>query len=564
MTTCRRCHRLKKTCSTPVALSKGPAKRLQARPTRTVLQQPTPEPTPAPGLCGQQISRELKHHISDSLQELSIELKQELFDEFLIGMRPSYAFLTLETEFEKDAQTYSSAPDESLSSFTECNSRTPFTAAAILLVSLHRRISLQKSVAAEWLASVSKALIIDGHKSFDLLQSILLVTTYYPYHMLRSPQLHTLIHLAQSLAVDLNLANYTSHIGMPSRIRSDIGAALFGVVHGRSSAIAEHRATLGLYYLQAMYAITLRRLEFPRWSTRLDYACEYIQQHGNDSSDIHAVGILQALKVASVYLVPDGIHPSDSLPIRAYVRCFTTDMSRFRQMLPPRLKDDCVFAQELLTIEIALYDLAIAALESTPHTSGETYEAISATHNCLIAFVDKLLAYPLESYALMNSITLGSELSQMFEVFMKLHRIGNLDSNSHNAEQSPPIWTMADVPPSQQFSAVADRIAERLGDVFLDERARFPTVDCYRFAVYPIQVRQFKKKFDEQFATAGNAARGQQVAAQTDPVMNRSLQDMSKSMPELQMQDGGMFTSPLPALDDLLQWGYIGEGTGWP
>jgi hypothetical protein len=326
MATCRRCHRLKKACSTPVALSKGPAKRMQVRPTEAVLQQPTPESTPAPGLCGQQVpvSQELKHHVSDALQELPVVLKQQLFDEFLIDMRPSYPFLTLDTEFGNEARTPTSTPGEPLSSFTErnsrtsftdCNSRTPFTAAACLLVSLHRRIMLQKTVAAEWLASVSKALIIDGHKSFDLLQSILLVTTYYPYHMLRSPQLHTLIHLAQSLAIDLNLANYTSHIGMPSRLRSDIGAALFGVVHGRSSAIAEHRATLGLYYLQAMYAITLRRLEFPRWSTRLDHACEYLQQHGNDASDVDAVGVLQALKVASVYLGPDGIHPSNSVSL---------------------------------------------------------------------------------------------------------------------------------------------------------------------------------------------------------------------------------------------------------
>jgi hypothetical protein len=238
-------------------------------------------------------------------------------------------------------------------------------------------------------------------------------------------------------------------------------------------------------------------------------------------------------------------------------------MSRFRQTLPPCLKENSAFAQELLTIEIALYDLAIAALESTTAASGEIHETISATHGCLIAFVEILLAYPLDSYALMNSITLGSELSQMFEVFLKIYRISNNDSNNGETDQRPRVSTMADIPPNQQYPAVADRIAERLGDVFLDERARFPTVDCYRFAVYPIQVRQFKKKFDDQFATAGSALQGQQVTGQNVPVVSRSLQEMSMSLPEMQQQDAGMFTSPLPAFDDLLQWGYIEEGTGW-
>ena len=519
--------------------------------------QPTPATTPASNevdsvaptaiLPGPRDPVEVRN-LSATLSELSVELKIQLFHYFQAELQHSFPFITL--DFDKtgshDGQRVPNESNEEAShfmEFTQTSYAAPFTVAACLLVALHRRSGPQRHVARELLVSITSALLLNGHKSFDLLQCLIILCAWYVYHVIRVPQLHNLLHLAQSLAIDINLAQYGEHSGLPNRIWPDVGAIMFGEAQGSASAIAEQRLTLGLYYVQAIWAVSLRRLEYPRWSSRLDVARTYLQQHGNGTTDLYAMHITSALKIASNYLVPTGIRPSSALHIRAYTRCFTDEMSRFHATLAESLSSNKIFTQELMTLEIALHDLVI----DTPTPSQPLSEKLEALHNMhalITSFWDNFLSLPLETYPLMNSITVGSQLSQAFEVLTKLHCITDV-----------PGWDMDSLPSSTHFNEIADCLAERFEEVFLLERQRFPQLDCYYFAILPIKVRQWKRRFKEVVAKARPDVEIR-MAERSDVVVSTPVRE---SLPQQVQQSFGT-----PSFDDFLQWPYPLEELGWP
>lgn len=536
-----------------MALSKGPDRRVR----KAAQQPPTPGSTPGPGLeCGPPTSAEQgakQGGVSETLAGLDANLRQQLFEHFQTDLQSaSCPFVTLRLN---------DSNSKSAIDIDEAEALFPFTVAACLMVALRRRVPVQKAVATELLASMSTALILKGHKSFDLLQCIILITARYPYHMVHSPQLNNLIHLAQSLAIDLNLNEYNAFTGLPVRMSNEV-ALMFGTAQGPSSTLAENRATLCIYYLQAMYAISLRRMEYPRWSARLDHAIEYLRVHSEDITDIYAVNVLEALRTASQYLVPDGIRPSSSFSITAYTKSFCAELSLLRSRFPASLLTHPLFTQDLVTVEIALWDLGLAALETTLSAAASVAERVytlSSVHNILMSFANNYLALPLDLYPLLNTLHMGAHLSQFMEVFMKLHFLADFPSALPGSIDISSPWNTSDPSPDETFPHIAERIAVRMEEVFLNERKNFPELECYMFAVYPIKMRQWKRKFEDAVAKR----KREQEHEEERPSAARAATVETPVRPvNVQMPQQTLFNSP--GFDDFMQWPFPLEEFGWP
>ncbi|KAF1943010.1 hypothetical protein EJ02DRAFT_374500, partial [Clathrospora elynae] len=80
----------------------------------------------------------------------------------------------------------------------------PFLMQVITTITLFHDTAIQQVMAKDLMRQVSERMLINGEKSMDLLQGLLVFLNWYNPHLFM-PSNHTLLHLAMSLTLDLNI-----------------------------------------------------------------------------------------------------------------------------------------------------------------------------------------------------------------------------------------------------------------------------------------------------------------------------------------------------------------------
>lgn len=344
-----------------------------------------------------------------------------------------------------------------------------------------------------------------------------------------------MLHLARAMVVDLGLASSTT--SLPDRVWGDVHRALFGSNPGPKDTAAEYRAILGVYYVGAFFAVTLRRPDFPHWHESLDKSCRYFEETSKSAANVHAIYSMRLLKLGERYLIPGGVRPSETMTVRAYVSCFRSDLQKFRSSLPTSLATSRQFQLDTQCIELALYDRVVAS--QTNHHA-ETVEALHAFLALVSSFFDNYLAIPVVELPLTPSITRG-QLSHAIEILVKLSTLTGVVGWDCNY-----VRTHVSVPHT------IDRLIERFEEVYTTEREQYPDMEASQFAIYPIKLRQRKKRYEEAIAKELQETLNQAAA---NGVMSGSAGLGSDSV-------GAM--EGLEAFDEFLQWSYPVEEFSWP
>ena len=188
------------------------------------------------------------------------------------------------------------------------------------------------------------------------------------------------------------------------------------------------------------------------------------------------------------------------------------------------------FQLDIQSLEIALYDRIFTS--DCPHHA-EKIEALHALLALVSNYIDAYLAIALESFPLMTSTCKG-QISQVLEVLSKLSALTGLDG-----------WDVNYVRTHLNFGHVCDRLIDKFEEVFLNERARFPDMEAWQFAIYPIKVRQRKKFFEEMMAKEV-----QQALNQTAYPTAQQMDPLGMTLPE--------------GFDEYLQWSFPTEAFSWP
>ena len=354
--------------------------------------------------------------------------------------------------------------------------------------------------------------------------------------------------LARALVIDLGLALAPeSQYGL----WSDVSNLLFGRSTGPRDYGAECRAILGTYYVGALFAITLRRSDFPAWHDSVERSCHYLESNSASDTDVKGVHAIRLLQLAEPYLAPGGVRPTQNMGVRSYVSCFRPALDNFRTSLPASLTSDIHFQLDVASVEIALYDRIIPSAQVTPHA--ETVEGLHTLLSLINDYLDAFNAIPARDFPGKTSIS-KAQMSQVLEILSKLSTLTGV-----------PGWDVQYVRTHHGFPAACDRLVEKFEEVYLAEKELYPDMETSQFAIYPIKLRQRKKWYEQALA---KEEQGQSnTAPTTDNVELATGNGLEPS--NAQMMGGsaelvnGMSGPGWEVFDDFLQWNYPVEDFMW-
>lgn len=123
----------------------------------------------------------------------------------------------------------------------------------MIMVASYRNRELQKRRARDFMSSVANCVLLEGYKSFDVLQGLLVHIAWHQCHVKRNSQITNLLQLAIAVLADLEL-NKPVHSNDRRKMIYDAARSSFGFTdETRDLSNEERRALLGCYFLSSMY-----------------------------------------------------------------------------------------------------------------------------------------------------------------------------------------------------------------------------------------------------------------------------------------------------------------------
>ena len=494
---CQRCVRLRKECIFPLASRKRQktdgslATSNDVDPNNGL---PTPASTTSSTLWSAVGAGEPSAAInlvpSPTVSALDNDRKTALYANFLDEMNVYIPFLVI---------------SDRLRTAAACEQQSPFTFAACIIAALHRQTSLQKMAAREMLSYIGHTMIMQGTKSLDLLQGLLLLITWYYSHAQRNPQLMNLIHLATALLVDLGLTRSSASMSSTAIMSNDVPQLMYGTaLESVDQCMAAHRALLGHYYVQAQISVAFRRLEYPRWTSYMEECCQKLRDASAHPHDIHIYHVARLYQCIERYICADSVKPSPSYPVRAYVSCFREDLQRIRSSLPLVLVSFQQFELHLQHAELALYE---SAIDAGTFTDQHQSQLVGALHACLArlnTFFDLFLSQPVETFPDFSFLHF-CQLSHAFDLLAKLSFF------------RAPGWDLTYMRNHTNFVSIGERVTDKFEDIYNNERMRFPDLEYSRFAIYPMKMRHCKKWYEARLAAEVQEAQEKSNATNDRP-----------------------------------------------
>ncbi|KJZ74079.1 hypothetical protein HIM_06528 [Hirsutella minnesotensis 3608] len=229
-------------------------------------------------------------------------------------------------------------------SAAELRAERPFLWKGVMTASSIWDGSRQAKMGDEMLADIGRAAIADGNKSLDLLQGLLLLTSWF-YFGLKSSQTTHLLFLARSLCINLN--TMTCGFG---------GEPMYGQF--------DHvRAYAGMYYLNAVIFTTNKRTDVFLNPAQVQSYCKILEtakEYPSDEFLIKLVQIQQLAQSIAQTMSLDPAMPALSLPLAMVIESFKDQLDTFRVTLPAHLASNPALQCHISVAEMLLNDVAIS------------------------------------------------------------------------------------------------------------------------------------------------------------------------------------------------------------
>ncbi|KAI1628076.1 hypothetical protein EDD37DRAFT_290559 [Exophiala viscosa] len=263
----------------------------------------------------------------------------------------------------------------------------PFLFRTCIAVACHVDPPVQRQLGEELFRHIGESMLLKAEKSLDLLQGILVLISWYQCYNFYNPQWMNLLHLASALAIDLGI-NRPNHSGPwpPVGMVVDTNQLIHGksVNHGCKTS-DERRALLGVYYLTAELAACFRRVDSMQWTHHLEDCCNALLAADEYASDIEAVQMVRLHRMVGRY--HDGSVPLENVPISTYSRCVQDDFQRFRKDLPAGLEGSTRFELHVLSHEISsLEHIMSSGVDTALARAGALYTCLKRVGNLIDCF----------------------------------------------------------------------------------------------------------------------------------------------------------------------------------
>ncbi|EHK16685.1 uncharacterized protein TRIVIDRAFT_41147 [Trichoderma virens Gv29-8] len=248
----------------------------------------------------------------------------------------------------------------------ELHRQRPFLWRVVMMVGCFSDGPRHHRLGKEVLAELGRLVVMDGSKSLELLQGLLLIISWQNF-ALRSAQLTNLLFLARSMSLT------AASPGTPfCGANCNKGEIKWG-------ELEYARAYVGTYYVNAIVFNTNKKADAFMNTSQLDAFCNLLTSPGEYPSDIYLAKLVKIQMLSQSISMAMTFDPAQQqpmqLPLTMVVQTFQEQIDAYRASLPPHLVDNGnhqhsntlagTLQCHLAISEILLSDISI----SDPHCS---------------------------------------------------------------------------------------------------------------------------------------------------------------------------------------------------
>ncbi|CAM1502540.1 Fc.00g045240.m01.CDS01 [Cosmosporella sp. VM-42] len=253
----------------------------------------------------------------------------------------------------------------------------PFLYHNIMMVTSYPNVSRQAQSRSEVVKSFTEQIFLQGKKSLDLVQGIIVFVAWYHHHLSDSADLTNMVQLATALVFDLGLHRTQNPFGgqdIPIESIKNFGDKWMKPAR----TLEERRTFLGLYCLSRGLSANLGKIE-PLQDTPYVEECRVeLETRQEYLSDRYLVLQVQLQNIADASRRSFPFHSVDywsqmgTETIRMLVKSFEKDLEQFKISLESGLIQSTLFRIHLASISIHNTEIALRkspSAEKTPPTS---------------------------------------------------------------------------------------------------------------------------------------------------------------------------------------------------
>ncbi|KAJ5597050.1 hypothetical protein N7450_003508 [Penicillium hetheringtonii] len=242
-------------------------------------------------------------------------------------------------------------------------SNYPCLLKAMILAASYQNRSLQLRRGAALTEELAKRLLIDGEKSRDILQALLLTIAWYHGHLKANPQMTNLIHLTLAVLADLGF-DKPAHPNDRRTVIFDGSRSSYGFAEeGNSMDNEDRRTLLGCFYVTSVASAVFRRVDAIPYSRHLNQALEILaeaREHPADELLVHHVrlqSLVEQIAQVAPFDDPQGPHSSWA-PITMHIRYLDQQLTGLTQSAT-KLNGNHVWLIHIHAARIFLYEAGL-------------------------------------------------------------------------------------------------------------------------------------------------------------------------------------------------------------
>jgi hypothetical protein len=271
---------------------------------------------------------------------------------------------------------------------------SPFLMHAIRVVSSFHDTSKQQALAKDLSRQICERLLINGEKSMDLLQGLLVFLNWHNPHVYAPQNSTNLYHLAIALTTDLNIDRGT---GTCEKSEMESAIRAYGATRASNTVTNdERRAVLGTFHLSSVIFSSFRKVDPVRWTCWLADCASALAEAQEYRSDSHLVQLVHMQRIIQETMAVD----HQNAPCQFYANSFLQELEKLSKSTEDSTIATVVRLQDACT-RIAIWQRSFANLSGKASDPSRLRQMLEGMWNCMEAskaFVDVYMGVRVEDY----------------------------------------------------------------------------------------------------------------------------------------------------------------------
>ncbi|KAH8693189.1 hypothetical protein BGW36DRAFT_386105 [Talaromyces proteolyticus] len=292
----------------------------------------------------------------------------------------------------------------------ELSETKPFLARTIFSVAHYKESGPHTERGKDLLRHLSERLLLEGEKTLDLLQGMLVYITWYRSFFYSGRQITTLFQMANSLLIDLGL-NAPVRQDRYRTVQDVVSTLLQGVVNVPQQTLEEKRAFLGCFFMSSLLSYSSSGMEPIPYTPYVKECCEALIEAAEYPTDALAVEMIhiQSVMTCVRQAIPQG--PVDLEKTHTLINFHINSAQQQLESLRKSWPTDKTL-QEILLInyhyaEMVLYEIPVFLILNAPNFNPsfwkpdlkhDTIDYLSRLGACTSAVLDAFFAIQPKGY----------------------------------------------------------------------------------------------------------------------------------------------------------------------